>query len=96
MPRLNIRPAPWTYQKAGHGPIDVFDASGHDIFTLYGEGQTETARLIAASPDILKAAIEVVAASDAYEGEQSDDERCHRALDALRAAIAKATGEAVE
>lgn len=52
------------------------------------------ARLIAAAPDLLAAAIELVAASDAYEGDPDDDERCRRAIDGLRAAIAKATGEA--
>lgn len=81
-------PGPWTAHKAPHGPIDIFDANGHDILTLFGgisdpARQKATASVIAAAPDLL-ACVEMALESSGYEHERK----------IFRAAIAKATGAA--
>jgi hypothetical protein len=84
-------PGPWKAIKAPHGPIDIFDCNDHDIVTLYGgngvEAKEANARLIAAAPEMLKALREIIAVA---EGKHL---RPIMGIEAVRLAIAKATGE---
>ena len=54
-----VFPSPYTARKAQHGPVDILDARGWDIVTLYGGGEERdaTAKLLAAAPDLAALAL---------------------------------------
>ncbi len=79
-------PGPWTAWDRGIG-WEVHDPKGWPVNSEHKDTFKEAdARLIAAAPELLTASKWVV---EAYE----DDWRLGEAMGALRAAIAKATGE---
>jgi hypothetical protein len=75
---------PWISVRAPHGPVDVFDKNGHDIVTVYGEGNETIGRLFAAAPD-LYAALEEIINTEWIGGKGG--------FVKARAALAKARGE---
>lgn len=87
-------PAPWDFEPDSHdngGPFYRITPIGAEVPSSWNnkaedERAYADARLMHAAPDFLAAAEWVV---QAYE----DDWRLGEAIDALRAAIAKATGE---
>ena len=88
----NTSPAPWSIrQSATH--VTVVTASGDAIFhdDKRLPGVMEDARLIAAAPELLAALEQMVSVFLDTEGRHGESE--NDAMDAARAAIAKATGE---
>jgi hypothetical protein len=89
-------PGPWRYERANPSPTtgehliagakngylaEIRDCGSGDVFA--------NARLIAAAPDLLELARQIVLAADQNEGDIPAD-----IVSGARAAIAKATGEA--
>lgn len=78
--------------------IDIVNEVGSVIATLYavnfdleGERDKANARLIAAAPELLEAAIAAIRMSDHLECTAC--EHCNGVLDTLKTAITKATGK---
>lgn len=100
-PKAGHSPGPWFVMQTSPTAVACSDEAGtkiaatrasHGFLDIPESVAEANARLIAASPDMPAALKEIVASSDAYEGSQSDDERCRKALEVARAVIARAEG----
>ena len=90
---MSHTPGPWQAARAPHGVMDIFNANGQDILTLYRDDEETqaNARLIAAAPTMLDALHQAEACMSIVEP-RSDKAEYLRILGVVRAAIA-ATGE---
>jgi len=93
-------PGPWSYEDNPYGHDAIYGADGRLIAHVFGDdAQAQAdARLIAAAPELLEAAQMVIAWYEAEDDHSKADfyermQMCRDSESALRAAIAKATGE---
>ncbi len=89
MTQATHTPGPWVTEGLGQS-YGLYDPDGCMIGSILKNRQNsgETARLIAAAPELLAALSDIVASSDANCGDSLAN-----AIETARAAIAKAKGE---
>ena len=88
-------PGPWHYEQKGGGLVGIFP-SGIETAVAFTRNNEADARLIAAAPDLLAAlryVYEYYAPMTIFDDETGDTGH-DEAMEIVRAAIAKARGEA--
>lgn len=86
------RPERWHVYGGRPGLHGVADQDGRTVAAVHHPDEARVAALIAAAPQLRDAALQLVAWDDAWTDSTTSAERLYDAVQALRAALAAATG----